>query len=120
MLYVIEVGRDSPVDAEIGFASEEAEETLRDMEQVASDYRCVVEAQLVQSRSAGAAVVRQAVDKDVDAIVIGMPYEEVYGSYSLGEYIPYVLRHAPCRVIVCREPPPEPSEERDSRIRALR
>ena len=84
ILYVIEVGRGVPL--------------------VARNFKCNLEAELVQARKAGAAVVQEAVDKGVDAIVLGTPYHERFGAYSLGESIPYILEHAPCRVIVSREP----------------
>ena len=104
ILYVIEVPRDAPVDAEIAAASERGEHVLGQMEVVAGNYNCSLKAQLVQARKAGAAVVREAVDKNVDAIVMGTSHTEEFGSFSLGEYIPYVLRHAPCRVIVSHDP----------------
>ena len=103
ILYVIEMPRAAPVDADITSASQQGERVLREMESVAKNYNCTLEAQLVQARKAGAAVVREAVDKGVDAIVMGIFHTEVYGSFSLGEYISYVLRHAPCRVIVSRD-----------------
>jgi nucleotide-binding universal stress UspA family protein len=104
ILYVIEVGRGVPLDADVAPAASKGEEVLKDMEQVAGSYKCKLEAELVQARNTGAAVVQEAVDKGVDAIVLGTPYQERFGSYSLGESIPYILKHAPCRVIVSREP----------------
>ena len=104
ILYVIEVGRGVPLDADVAPAASKGEEVLKDMERVARSYKCNLEAELVQARNAGAAVVQEAVDKGVDAIVLGTPYQERFGSYSLGESISYILKHAPCRVIVSREP----------------
>ena len=46
----------------------------------------------------------EAVEKAVDSIVLGLPYRERYGSFSMGETIPYVLKNAPCRVILWRDP----------------
>ena len=109
ILYVIEVERGFPVDAEIAPATAKGEEVLKHMEDVAKTYKCKAEAELVQARQAGSAVVREAVDKSVDTIVIGIPYKERYGSYSLGETIPYVLRNAPCGVVVWRDPSRETS-----------
>ena len=103
MVYVIEVARDSPIDAVIAPDTERGEETLRQMETVANGHKCTVEAQLVQARKAGSAVVREAVDRGVDAIVVGAPHMEAHRAFSQGGYIPYLLRHAPCRVIVFRE-----------------
>ena len=104
ILYVIEVERGFPVDAEVTPAAAEGEQVLKDMESVASNYKCQMEAKLVQARKAGTAVVQEAVDKGVDAIVVGTSYKRPFGSYSLGESIPYILKNAPCRVIVSRDP----------------
>lgn len=104
ILFVIEVARDTPLDAVVAGDSHAGEQVLEDMERVASRYNCVVEAHLVQAREAGTAVVREAVDKNVEAIVIGTSVAEAYGRYSLEPHVPYILRHAPCRVILSREP----------------
>ena len=101
--YVIEVERSLPVDAEIAPATAKGEEVLTHMEEVAKPYRCTTQAELLQSRQAGLAVVQEAVDKQVDAIVLGLPYREVYGTFSMGDTVPYVLKNAPCRVILWRD-----------------
>ena len=104
VLYVIEVDRDTPVDAEIVRDAQTGESVLDEMEGVARQYNCLVEAQLVQARQVGAAVVREAVDKSVSAIVLGTSVTDRFGQYSLEAHIPYVLRHAPCRVVLSRDP----------------
>ena len=104
ILYVIEVERGFPVDAEVTPAAAKGEQVLKDMESVARNYKCRMEAKLVQARKAGTAVVQEAVDKGVDAIVVGTSYKRPFGSYSLGASIPYILKNAPCRVIVSRDP----------------
>ena len=106
ILYVIEVERALPVDAEIGPATAKGEEVLKHMEQVAKPFKHKTQAELLQSREAGYAVVQEAVDKQVDAIVLSVPYTERYGSFSLGHTVPYVLEHAPCKVILWREDMP--------------
>ena len=103
IVYVIEVERGLPLDSEIVPATAKGEEVLKEMEQVAKPYRFVTRAEMLQSRKAGLALVQEAVDKDVDAIVLGASYMEQYGSFSLGETVPYVLKNAPCRVILWRD-----------------
>ena len=103
IVYVIEVERGLPVDAEIAPATAKGEEVLTHMEVVAKELSFEAEAELLQSRRAGLAVVQEAVDKQVEAIVIGIPYSQAFGSFSLGETVPYVLKHAPCRVILLRD-----------------
>ena len=104
LLYVIEVARNTPLDAVVAGESAIGEHALEDMERVAGSYNCIVEAHLVQARDSGTAVVREAVEKNVEAIAVGTSVVEAYGRYSLEEHVPYILRHAPCRVILCREP----------------
>ena len=104
LLYVIEVDRGLPVDAEIAAATAKAEAVLQNMESVAKTQKFRTDGELVQARDAGSAVVREAYDKDVEAVVLGVSYQERYGDFSLGKTVPYVLRNAPCRVVVWRDP----------------
>lgn len=104
ILHIIEVERGIPVDAEISLATARGEEVLNHMEEVAKACKCNTEAELIQARHAGSGVVQEAVEQNVDAIILGIPYRERYGCFSLGETIPYVLKNAPCRVIVWRDP----------------
>jgi nucleotide-binding universal stress UspA family protein len=103
ILYVIEVERGFPLDAEIAPAIAKGEEVLQEMEKVAKAYKCKPEAELVQARQSGCAIVQEAVEKNVDSIVVGIPYQERYGSFSLGDTVPYVLKNAPCQVVVWRD-----------------
>ena len=104
LLYVIEVDRGLPVDAEIAAATAKAESVLQSMEGVAKAQKFKTDGELVQARDIGSAVVREAFDKNVDAVVLGIPYKERYGAFSLGKTVPYVLKNAPCRVILWRDP----------------
>ncbi len=106
IVYVIEMERGLPLDAEVAPATAKAEEVLKHMEEIARPFKCSAQAELLQSRGAGLAVVQEAVDKQVDAIVLGIPYREEYGTFSVGDSIPYVLKNAPCRVIVWRNQKP--------------
>ncbi len=110
-LYVIEVGRKLPVDAELPNETARGEHLLQRMEAFGRSLKCKVEGDILQARDIGAAIVREAVDRETDVIVTGMPYTERYGSPSLGEMVPYVLRHSPCRVVVYREQQPAPIPE---------
>ncbi len=103
ILYVIEVSREHPLDAAMNSVYMSGERVLDKMEEIASHYNCILNAEIVQVRKAGAAIVREAVFKEVSAIVMGSSYKETFGVYSLDEHIPYVLRYAPCRVIVFRD-----------------
>ena len=105
LLYVIVVERGVPLDAEIAPATAKGEDVLRHVEEMARAYKCEVAAELLQSRQSGPAIVQEAVAKEVGAIILGIPYSEKYGTFSMGESAPYVLKNAPCRVILWRDSP---------------
>ena len=104
-VYVITVDRALPVDAEVGPAAATGEQILMNAETSVQLPRGDFEAQLLQARELGPAVVREAAERDVDAVVIGTSCPLEYGSFSLGEDVPYVLEHARCLVVLWREPP---------------
>jgi len=104
-VYVITVDRALPVDAEVGPAAARGEQILMNAETSVQLPRGDFEAQLLQARELGPAVVREAAERDVDAVVIGTSCPLEYGSFSLGEDVLYVLEHARCLVVLWREPP---------------
>ena len=97
LLSVIEVERGLPGDKEIPPATARAEEVLQRAEEVARPYKRSVEAYVRQTRRAGVAVVREAVDKGVGTIVLGLQYKERFGSFTLG-------RHDSVRTRACAMP----------------
>ena len=103
ILYVIEVDRRMPVDAEIVSVTARAEIVLRSMEKVAKAEKFKTEGELVQARDVGSAVVNEAFDRSVEAIVLGLPYRMRYGVFTLGDSVPYVLKNAPCQVVLWRD-----------------
>ncbi len=104
VVYVIEVKRSLPLDAVIESEIHRAEEALAHAEDVASDKDYEVETDLIQGRDAGPAIVDEAMEKEVDLILMGFTYKKRFGVFNLGRVIPYVLEEAPCRVLLCREP----------------
>ena len=110
MLYVIRIDRGLPVDADVPPAVAKGEDVLRGVEERVRLPKGDVSAELLQARELGPAVVQEASVRGVDAIVIGTSYQTEYGSFSLGPDIPYILEHAPCTVMLWREPPEHPGE----------
>jgi nucleotide-binding universal stress UspA family protein len=102
--YVIEVDRCLPLDAEIEPEVKKGEELLTRAERIAEEQDYEVETDLLQAREAGTAIVDEAIERGVSLIVMGTEYKKHFGEFNLGETIPYVLKNAPCRVLVCREP----------------
>jgi nucleotide-binding universal stress UspA family protein len=100
--YVVEVGWDLPVDADLDFEARRGEIVLRKAEQVAADGHFQIEADLLQARSAGRAIVEEAIHRGVGLIAMGIPAAN-YGSLDLGRTADYLLRRAPCEVWLIRE-----------------
>ncbi len=102
-VYVIQVARDLPLDAEISEETSKAERVLNHMEHLGRELRCSVEAALLQARDVGPAIVQEAVEREAELIVMQMSYKRRFGSFSMGETAPYILKNAPCQVILSRE-----------------
>jgi nucleotide-binding universal stress UspA family protein len=104
VVYVVEVKRSLPLDAVIESEIAKAEKILALAEEIASDKDYEVETAVIQGRDAGPAIVDEAMEREVDLILIGFTYKKRFGVFNLGRVIPYVLEEAPCRVLLCREP----------------
>jgi len=102
-LYVLTVKRALPLEAEIEHEIKEAEEILDRAEVVAEEEDYDLETDLLQSREAGPTIVDEAIEHKVDLILMGLKYKRRFGQFSLGEAVPYVLKNAPCRVILYHE-----------------
>ena len=117
-VYVIEVGRELPLDAEISDETSRAERVLRRLEHLGRELKCPIEATMLQARDVGPAVVQEAVEREVELIVMQMGYKRRFGSFSMGDTAPFILKHAPCQVIVSREAMTANSKNGRSRGRA--
>ena len=105
VLYVIQVDRSLPVDAEIGPAAAKGEDILRRTEEVVRLPKDEFEAHMVQARELGSTVVAEAIAREVDAVVVGTVLSRGYDAYSTTGDIPFILKHAPCLVVLRREAP---------------
>ena len=99
-VYVITVKRSLPLDAEIKPEIGKAEDILDHIASVAEEEDYEVETDLLQAREAGPTIVDEAVEREVDLILIGLSYKRRFGQFSLGSVVPYVLQNAPCQVIL--------------------
>ena len=103
-VHVISVERALPLDAEIESEIRKAEDILSHAESIAGEQGCKIETDLLQAREAGPAIVDEAIEREADLILIDITYKERFGEFSLGDVVPYVLKNAPCRVIVYHQP----------------
>ncbi len=99
-VYVVTVKRTLPLDAEIEPEIKKAEDILDHAESIAEEQDYELETDLLQAREAGPTIVDEAVARQVDLILMGVEYKRRFGQFSLGSVVPYVLKNAPCRVIL--------------------
>lgn len=104
VVYVIEVKRSLPLDAESEADTEKGEAVLARAEALADTLDCDVETELLHAREVGPAIVDEAVERNVDMIVMGTSYRRRFGEFDMGTTLPYVFKNAPCRVVLWREP----------------
>ena len=104
VIYVVEVGRGLPLDVSLGGEMKRGNEVLNKAEELATEADYEVEVDLLQSRDAGPAIVDEVVEREMDLIVMGIPYKRRFGEFDLGRVVPFFLKTAPCRVMVLREP----------------
>ena len=103
VVHVIPIERNLPLDAELAAEVRRAEEVLERAEKVALEQGCEVETDLLQARNVGPSVVDEARERGADLIVMGLAYKRHFGQFSLGDVIPYILKNAPCRVLLYQE-----------------
>jgi nucleotide-binding universal stress UspA family protein len=100
---VVAVKRALPLDAEIDSEIQSAEDVLDHVERVAEEEDYEVETDVLQARDAGPAIIDEAVERGVDLILMGIKYKRRFGQFSLGNVAPYVLKNAPCPVILYQQ-----------------
>jgi len=100
VVYVVTIKRTLPLDAEIEPEIKKGEEILDRIEIIAEEQDSEIETDLLQARDAGPAIVDEAVERGADLILMGVKYKTRFGQFYLGSVVPYVLKNAPCRVIL--------------------
>ncbi|MCZ6545796.1 MAG: universal stress protein [Chloroflexi bacterium] len=103
-VYVVEVDRRLPLDAELPEEFQRGERCLAQAEKIARDYKSKCEGDILQARDAGHAIVDEAVELGVEMIVMGVSrHSQESKVLDLGRTADYVLRHAPCEVVIVRD-----------------
>jgi len=104
VVYVIEVKRSLPLDAQIPGDAKRAEQVLTRAEDIAADEDCEIETDLLQARDIGIAIIDEARERAADLIVMGTEQKRRFGFYHVSDTIYHVMRYAPCRVLLLQEP----------------
>ena len=97
---VITIKRALPLDAEIESEVRKAEAILDHINEIAEEQDYEIETDVLQAREAGLTIVDEAAEQGIDLILMGVKYKMHFGQFSLGSVVPYVLKNAPCRVIL--------------------
>lgn len=111
LVYVVEVMQSMPLDAELPTEVTHGEQVLREaldhVNRHAEGKRCTVSTELLQARSAGAAIVDEAIDRNANVILMSAKLQRKHGQLSIGETVDYVLKNAPCEVLLIRHEMPD-------------
>lgn len=106
VIYIVVVPQHLPLDHEMTEEVSRGEAVLRNAEEFAVGTGRDIDVELLQSRAAGSAIVDEAIQRQASAIVMATGLYRRAGTVTFGRTtVPYVLKNAPCEVIVCRRPP---------------
>jgi APA family basic amino acid/polyamine antiporter len=106
-LTVIEVPLELPLDATLpGKTEEKAHDLLDEARAIGDAYGVDVVGRLVRARRAGRAIVDEADRRNCEIIVMGSPRRDVDRRRGriFGGTVDFVLKNAPCRVMVAAAP----------------
>ena len=103
-VFVILVPLDQPLDAPLRDLEAHAAASLAEAVLLGEEHGVLVEPITVRARSIGQAIVQQAVERDADLIVVGSSPRWRRQSAFFSPTLDYVLRHAPCEVLMVAFP----------------
>jgi basic amino acid/polyamine antiporter, APA family len=103
-LHVIKVPLDFALDAELEKEEERARESLAEAQALGADHGVEVRATTVRGRSIGEAIVREAERTGTDLIVLGSAPRWRRQSRFFSPTVDYVLKKAPCEVLIVAFP----------------
>jgi APA family basic amino acid/polyamine antiporter len=103
-VHVIRVPMDKPLDAELIDEEERAAASLAEAQILGADHNVTVHGATVRARAIGEAIVSQAKKTDADLIVLGSAPRWRRQSRFFSPTVEYVLKKAPCEVLVVAFP----------------
>ncbi len=103
-LHVIRVPLSLPLDAEVADQQERASASLEDARTLAGEHGVTIEGDTVRARAIGEAIVEKARELGADLIVMGSAPRWRRQSRFFSPTVDYVLRRAPCEVMVLAYP----------------
>ena len=103
-LHVIRVPLEQPLDAPLLDEEERAEASLAEAKLLGADFGVPVEGATVRARAIGEAIVARAAEVGADLIVLGSAPRWRRQSRFFSPTVDYVLRRAPCEVLIVAFP----------------
>jgi len=103
-LHVIRVPLDLPLTAEMADEEERAEASLAEAKLLAAEHGVDVEGEIVRGRAIGESIVEEAEADGADLILLGSAPRWRRQSRFFSPTVDYVLRRAPCEVMVVTYP----------------
>jgi APA family basic amino acid/polyamine antiporter len=103
-LYVIRVPLDQPLEAELADQEDAAAASLAEARILGADHGVEVAVETVRARSIGDAIVSEATHRGSDLIVVGSSPRWRRQSRFFSPTVEFVLRKAPCEVLVVAFP----------------
>lgn len=105
-VHVIEVPWNQPLDAVLDKQLEQGELVLADAAKLGKEGGAEIATELLQARDPAAAIVDTARERQVDLIVLGMPFRKRLGRTYVGRIVQDVYLGAPCAVVAYRQEEP--------------
>ena len=102
-----ELALETPLPDEVA----QAEQVLENASRIVQEYGVEMETGILQARSAGVAIVEEAVARAARLIIMAVTYRSRRGEFNMGRTVPYILKNAPCRVWMFRDELPKNEEE---------
>jgi APA family basic amino acid/polyamine antiporter len=103
-LHVIRVPLESALDATMYDEEERADASLAEAKLLGADHGVVVDGTTVRARAIGPAIVERAFEVDADLIVLGSAPRWRRQARFFSPTVDYVLRKAPCEVLIVAFP----------------
>ena len=105
-LHVVEIPMATPIEADDEVLDRPGHDILEHARRYAAKhFSRQVTTKLLRARQAGEAIVGEASEQGIESLVVGYHQRHTLGEILLGSTVQYVVRHAPCRVIVQIPPP---------------
>lgn len=106
LVYVVEVPQAMPIDAELPGEISRGERVLAEAEAFLKkrlgERNSEVLSELLQARTAGAAIVDEATEQHADLVMMATENRIRHGKITFGDSVNYVLKNCPCEVVLVR------------------